>query len=68
MQTILQMPFIFMLKIANGNPCNQAMLKSIDNPIYYIKAIDNLQKNVSIQNLTKYKIGIKVRLAECKES
>ena len=57
-----------MLKIANGNPCNQAMLKSIDNPIYYIKAIDNLQKNVSIQNLTKYKIEIKVRLAEYKES
>ena len=29
---------------ANVNSYNQAMLESIGNPIYYIKAIDNLPK------------------------
>ena len=39
---------------ANGNSCNQAMLKSTGNPVYFIKVIDNSPKNVRIQNSTKY--------------
>ena len=38
---------------ANANSYSQAMLESIDNLIYYIKAIDNLPKNVSIQKINK---------------
>ena len=38
---------------ANANSYNQAMLESIDIPIYYIKAIDNLPKNVSIQKINE---------------
>ena len=38
---------------ANANSYNQAMLESIDNLIYYIKAIDNLLKNVSIQKINE---------------
>ena len=36
---------------ASANSYNQAILESIDNRIYYIKAIDNLPKNVSIQKI-----------------
>ena len=32
---------------------HQAILESIDNRIYYIKAIDNLPKNVSIQKINE---------------
>ena len=38
---------------ANANSYNQAMLESIDNRIYYIKAIDNWAKNVSIQKINE---------------
>ena len=32
---------------ANANSYNQVVLESIDKPIYYIKAIDNLPKKCS---------------------
>ena len=38
---------------ANANSYNQVVLESIDKPIYYIKAIDNLPKNVPIQKLNE---------------
>ena len=34
--------------------CNQPLLESIDNQVYFIKAIDNLPKNVPTKKSTKF--------------